>query len=77
MENLEKEIQLLERKLELLKLIKEAQDQIQVAPQPIYVPYPAYPIYPSYPLNPVWEEHPYTVWTDKTTAGNVQFSYTN
>lgn len=39
--DLKEEIALLERKLELLKLIKQAQDQIG-QPQPVYVPYPVY-----------------------------------
>ena len=40
--DLKEEIALLERKLELLKLVKQAQDQIG-QPQPVYVPYPVYP----------------------------------
>ena len=48
--DLKEEIALLERKLELLKLLKQAQDQIG-QPQPVYVPYPVYtePYYPAWP----------------------------
>lgn len=57
--DLKEEIALLERKLELLKLVKQAQDQIG-QPQPVYVPYPVYPVYPE-PYYPAW---PYPVTTE-------------
>ncbi len=69
--DLKEEIALLERKLELLKLIKQAQDQIG-QPQPVYVPYPVYPE----PYYPTW---PYPVTTSGTTyrPDGTQFTWTN
>ena len=58
--DLKEEIALLERKLELLKLVKQAQDQIG-QPQPVYVPYPVYPE----PYYPTW---PYPVTTSGTAV---------
>lgn len=72
--DLKKEIALLERKLELLKLIKQAQDELNVT-YPVYIPYPVYPPEPVYLFRP---------WYEKTTAGvtfeaadGTQFSWTN
>jgi len=53
--DLQEEIKLLEHKVKLLKQVKELQDAINVAPQPVYIPYPVYPPQPTYPAWPPWE----------------------
>lgn len=58
---LQKEIDLLKEKIELLEKLKELQDVIRK--EVIYVPmYPSYPSYPS-PSYPSW---PQVVFSDKT-----------
>ena len=64
---IEEEIKLLERKLELMKQIKEVQDAMDkiTKDQPRYVPYPVYPE-PYYPGRR-WIEPYYTL----TTSGDT------
>ncbi len=58
---IEEEIKLLERKLELLKQIKELQDKLNT--QPVYVPYPVYPT-PTIPNPGPWWVNPVTCTSD-------------
>ena len=78
---IEREIELLEKNLDLLRKIKELSDALDLKTAPVYIPYPVYPptINPpiTYPYNPHWT-NPYVWCSTGSTASlptdNVTFT---
>ena len=79
---LQEEIKLLEKKLELLKQIQEVRVKLNEAVKdippytPQYVPYPVYPTYPPY-FEPYRYEPLKWTWTSSDTAKVIQWTTSN
>lgn len=74
-EELKQEIELLQKKLELLKLIDELQGKLNI-PQKEYIPYPVYPDYWRPVIyrgtgTPWWDYYPPIVTCDTVTVTSV------
>ena len=67
----EKEIELLEKKLKLLKEIYELEQKLETNKRAEYIPYPVYPYCPTYPK----EEPIYTSATYTAQDGTNTFTF--